>query len=137
METQLLKIETEPDWESAGSDELKEQMRKSRDALELAGQLIRQGDLVAFPTETVYGLGADALNEDAAAKIYAAKGRPSDNPLIVHICRLDQAAEIAEDISEDAWKVMERFWPGPLTVILKKKPIVPDGTTGGLGSVNV
>ena len=137
METQLLKIETEPDWESAGSDELKERMRKSRDALELAGQLIRQGDLVAFPTETVYGLGADALNEDAAAKIYAAKGRPSDNPLIVHICRLDQAAEIAEDISEDAWKVMERFWPGPLTVILKKKPIVPDGTTGGLKTVAV
>ena len=137
METQLLRIETGPDWKTDGSDTLKERKRQTGEALELAGQLIRQGELVAFPTETVYGLGADALNEDAAAKIYAAKGRPSDNPLIVHICRLDQAAEIAEDISGDAWKVMERFWPGPLTVILKKKPIVPDGTTGGLKTVAI
>ena len=124
METQCLKIETG-------------QPAAMSEAMELAGQLIRQGDLVAFPTETVYGLGADALNEEAAAKIYAAKGRPSDNPLIVHICSLDQVAEIALHIPGDAWKMMERFWPGPLTVILKKKPIVPDGTTGGLKTVAV
>lgn len=102
-----------------------------------AGEIIADGGLVAFPTETVYGLGADALNEDAAAKIYEAKGRPSDNPLIVHICDFAQVDEIAYDISEPAREMMRRFWPGPLTVIFKKKSIVPDGTTGGLNTVAI
>lgn len=141
METQCLKIETGLLPKAEGSRESETGQEDwpaaSREALELAGDLIRRGELVAFPTETVYGLGADALNEDAAARIYAAKGRPSDNPLIVHICRLDQVAEIARDIPEEAWKIMERFWPGPLTVILKKKSIVPDGTTGGLKTVAI
>lgn len=103
----------------------------------VAADLIRRGEMVAFPTETVYGLGADALNESAAEKIYAAKGRPSDNPLIVHICDLDQVSQIARDIPDSAWRVMEHFCPGPLTLILNKKEIVPDQTTGGLSTVAV
>ncbi|MCQ2508065.1 MAG: threonylcarbamoyl-AMP synthase [Dorea sp.] len=104
---------------------------------EEAGEILKEGGLVAFPTETVYGLGADALNEDAAKKIYAAKGRPSDNPLIVHITNMKDLEEIAEEIPEAARKIAEAFWPGPLTMIFKKKQIVPDGTTGGLDTVAV
>ena len=111
--------------------------RKDIEILRQAGNIIRDGGLVAFPTETVYGLGADAMNEKASAKIYQAKGRPSDNPLIVHISEYSQVDEIALGISEDARKVMEQFWPGPLTVILKKKREVPDGTTGGLQTVAI
>ena len=107
------------------------------DNVKEAGQIIRDGGLVAFPTETVYGLGADAMNEDAAARIYKAKGRPSDNPLIVHISDIEQVNLVAEEVSEAAWKIMRHFWPGPLTVILNKKKEVPDGTTGGLPTVAV
>ena len=106
-------------------------------ALRKAGEIIREGGLVAFPTETVYGLGADALNAEAAAKIYAAKGRPSDNPLIVHIHDISQVYEIAEEVPDEAKAVMEKFWPGPLTIILNKKSCVPDGTTGGLHTVAI
>lgn len=107
------------------------------DALEEAGQIIRDGGLVAFPTETVYGLGADALNGEAAARIYRAKGRPSDNPLIVHIADMKQVDLVAKDISGAAREIMRTFWPGPLTVILHKREVVPDGTTGGLSTVAV
>ncbi|MBQ9233601.1 MAG: threonylcarbamoyl-AMP synthase [Lachnospiraceae bacterium] len=106
-------------------------------AIEKASEILRQGGLVAFPTETVYGLGADALNEDASAKIYAAKGRPSDNPLIVHIADTKAVYELAESVPEKAVMLMEAFWPGPLTIILNKKKIVPDGTTGGLDTVAI
>ena len=106
-------------------------------AIYRAGELIRQGQLVAFPTETVYGLGADAMDEEAAARIYAAKGRPSDNPLIVHIADRDQVRELAAEVPQAAVRLMERFWPGPLTLIFHKKPEVPDGTTGGLPTVAV
>ncbi|MCR5421800.1 MAG: threonylcarbamoyl-AMP synthase [Lachnospiraceae bacterium] len=102
-----------------------------------AGDIIKKGGLVAFPTETVYGLGADALNPLASSKIYAAKGRPSDNPLIVHIYRTEDLYKIAENISEDALKLAEEFWPGPLTMIFHKKAIVPYETTGGLDTVAV
>ncbi len=105
--------------------------------LEEAGEILRKGGLVAFPTETVYGLGADALNEKAAARIYAAKGRPSDNPLIVHIARFEDLSEIAKNIPEMAKKLADAFWPGPLTMIFKKKECVPTGTTGGLDTVAV
>ena len=105
--------------------------------MEEAGSILKNGGLVAFPTETVYGLGANALDEAAAKKIYAAKGRPSDNPLIVHIHDVDQVYEIASEVPEAAKKVMEKFWPGPLTVILNKKSCVPDGTTGGLKTVAI
>lgn len=110
---------------------------KAAQILQEAGEIIRSGGLVAFPTETVYGLGADGLNEDASRKIYAAKGRPSDNPLIIHIARMEQVDEIACNISEAARRVMDAFWPGPLTVILQKKSCVPDGTTGGLATVAI
>ena len=102
-----------------------------------AGACLKQGGLVAFPTETVYGLGADALNEKAAEKIYAAKGRPSDNPLIVHIAELASLELIVQDFPEKARKLAKDFWPGPLTMILNKKKIVPKSTTGGLETVAV
>ena len=102
-----------------------------------AGQILKRGGLVAFPTETVYGLGADALNEDAAAKIYAAKGRPSDNPLIVHITERKMLDGIVSEVSPQAELLMEKFWPGPMTLIFKKSDLVPYGTTGGLDTVAV
>lgn len=102
-----------------------------------AGEILKRGGLVAFPTETVYGLGANALDEKAAMKTYAAKGRPSDNPLIVHIADVEALKEIVEEIPEKAKRVIEKFWPGPLTLIFNKKEIVPLGTTGGLNTVAV
>ncbi len=97
---------------------------------------LQNGGLVAFPTETVYGLGADALNETAAKRIYAAKGRPSDNPLIVHIAQVEDMDKLAL-VNDRARVLAEAFWPGPLTIILPKKEIVPDGTTGGLSTVAI
>ena len=107
------------------------------DALKRAGEILKSGGLVAFPTETVYGLGANALDEQAAFKIYAAKGRPSDNPLIVHIAKTEDLYRIVEEVPEEAKKLAEKFWPGPLTMIFQKKEIVPYGTTGGLDTVAV
>lgn len=107
-----------------------------KDFLE-AKEILKKGGLVAFPTETVYGLGADALNENAAAKIYEAKGRPSDNPLIVHISDIKDLTRIAKNIPSKAKILMETFWPGPLTLIFEKKEEVPKGTTGGLDTVAV
>ena len=102
-----------------------------------AGALLKEGALVAFPTETVYGLGANALDEEAAAKIYAAKGRPSDNPLIVHIADMESLPLITDEIPEAAKKLADKFWPGPLTLVMKKSEAVPYGTTGGLDTVAV
>ena len=102
-----------------------------------AGNIIKQGGLVAFPTETVYGLGGDALNKESSKKIYAAKGRPSDNPLIVHICKMEDLAPIVSEIPEDVYRLAEAFWPGPLTIIMKKSDLVPGETTGGLDTVAV
>lgn len=102
-----------------------------------AAQIIRDGGLVAFPTETVYGLGANALNEEAAKKIYAAKGRPSDNPLIAHIAGPSELEPLVKVIPEAGKKLMEAYWPGPLTMIFSKRDIVPYGTTGGLDTVAV
>lgn len=102
-----------------------------------AGEIIRNGGLVAFPTETVYGLGGDALNPESSKKIYAAKGRPSDNPLIVHIADMEAMAPIVSEIPENAKRLAEAFWPGPLTMILPKSDLVPYETTGGLDTVAV
>ena len=102
-----------------------------------AGAILRQGGLVAFPTETVYGLGANALDEQAAAKIYAAKGRPSDNPLIIHIADWEAIHSIVAEIPDEAEKLAEAFWPGPLTMIFRKSEVVPLATTGGLSTVAV
>lgn len=107
------------------------------DIMREAGSIIKNGGLVAFPTETVYGLGGDALNPDSSKKIYAAKGRPSDNPLIVHIANWDSLYKIVKEIPEDAKKLSDAFWPGPLTMIFKKSDVVPYETTGGLDTVAV
>lgn len=108
-----------------------------REIIERAGGILKAGGLVAFPTETVYGLGGDALNRESSKKIYAAKGRPSDNPLIVHIADMESLAPIVESIPETAEKLAGKYWPGPLTMILKKSERVPAETTGGLDTVAV
>lgn len=110
---------------------------KTSRAVEKAAQIIREGGLVAFPTETVYGLGADALNPEAARRIYEAKGRPSDNPLIVHISEFQALFKITDKIPDKARMLAERFWPGPLTMIFEKNEKVPLATTGGLDTVAV
>lgn len=107
------------------------------EVIELAGRILKDGGLVAFPTETVYGLGANAMDEDAARKTYEAKGRPSDNPLIVHIAELSALKELISDTPEYTYALAQRFWPGPLTLIFNKSEKVPYGTTGGLETVAV
>lgn len=123
METKMVKIQ---DTAEIRDEELAE-----------AAQILRDGGLVAFPTETVYGLGANALNEEAAKKIYAAKGRPSDNPLIAHISCMEELEPLVKEIPEAGRKLAEAYWPGPLTMIFPKSSIVPYGTTGGLETVAV
>jgi len=108
-----------------------------RSKLREAAQIIRDGGLVAFPTETVYGLGANALDAEAAKKIYAAKGRPSDNPLIAHIADMEGLKPLVREIPESAKKLARAFWPGPMTLILYKSRLVPDTTSGGLDTVAV
>jgi L-threonylcarbamoyladenylate synthase len=105
--------------------------------LEEASAIIRSGGLVAFPTETVYGLGGDAANPEASRKIYAAKGRPSDNPLIVHIAAFSQLEAIVKEVPPEARRLAEAFWPGPLTMILPKNEVIPKETTGGLDTVAI
>lgn len=122
METKIVKIE---------QDHMDEK------ALQEAGSVIRRGGLVAFPTETVYGLGGDALNRESARKIYEAKGRPSDNPLIIHICRFEDIYEITTELPGTVKLLADAFWPGPLTMILPKSDRVPLETTGGLETVAV
>ena len=123
METKRIKIS---DTKNINDEELKE-----------AAQILRDGGLVAFPTETVYGLGGNALDEKAAGKIYAAKGRPSDNPLIAHVSCAAEVTPLVKYIPEAGKKLMDAFWPGPLTIIFPKSDIVPYGTTGGLDTVAV
>lgn len=107
------------------------------DDIRAAAQLIRAGKTVVLPTETVYGLGANALDADAVSEIFKAKGRPSDNPLIVHIAELSTVDELAENISQDARAIMNKFWPGPLTIVLKKKPCIPEVVSAGLDTVGI
>lgn len=122
METKWIKmLEEEPDLE----------------AIKEAGCIIKNGGLVAFPTETVYGLGGDGLNKEASRKIYAAKGRPSDNPLIIHIADLADLEKLVKEIPSKAKKLADAFWPGPLTMIFDKSQQVPYETTGGLSTVAV
>ncbi|ASJ00161.1 L-threonylcarbamoyladenylate synthase [Thermococcus gorgonarius] len=106
-----------------------------RDKLSVAARILKKGGLVAFPTETVYGLGADALNESAVRRIFEAKGRPADNPLIVHIAEVEWLEKLAKEVPEKAWKLAEKFWPGPLTIVLPARDTVPRTTTGGLDTV--
>ena len=113
----------------------REQIEDSQ--LEEAARILRNGGLVAFPTETVYGLGANALDEEAARKIYEAKGRPSDNPLIAHVARKEDVEHLVSHIPEAGQKLMDAYWPGPLTLVFPKSGIVPYGTTGGLETVAI
>ena len=122
METKIIKID---------QDNLDHKLMQE------AGDLIAAGELVAFPTETVYGLGGDALDPEASKKIYSAKGRPSDNPLIVHISDFSDLERIAKTVPEDARKLSDAFWPGPLTMIVEKSDAVPYATTGGMDTVAV
>ena len=101
----------------------------------LAAEMIRKGELVAIPTETVYGLGANGLDEEAVAKIFIAKGRPQDNPLILHICGPEQMELFCHHIPQKAYDLADAFWPGPLTIVLPAKDLVPRRTTGGLSTV--
>lgn len=112
-------------------------VEKANDILDTAGNIIRNGGTVVFPTETVYGLGANALDPRAAKRIYKAKGRPLDNPLIVHISNEEMLYHIVREVSEEAKRLIEKYWPGPLTLIFYKKEIVPCETTGGLETVAV
>ncbi|AVD36812.1 L-threonylcarbamoyladenylate synthase [Clostridioides difficile] len=105
--------------------------------IKIQAKLLREGKTVIFPTETVYGLGANALDENAVKKIYEAKGRPSDNPLIVHIYEKEEVYDLAKDISDKAKLVIEKLWPGPITIILNKKDIIPYKTSGGLDTVAI
>lgn len=107
------------------------------EAYQEASRILQEGGLVAFPTETVYGLGGNALDEQAASRIYKAKGRPSDNPLIVHIADIEALKELTSHVPEAAKKLADAFWPGPLTMIFPKSGCVPYGTTGGLETVAV
>lgn len=102
-----------------------------------AGKAASEGKLVAFPTETVYGLGADAFNAEAVGKVYAAKGRPSDNPMIVHIWDVKQLGTLTPSVKDDVKILAEKLWPGPLTMIVEKVPGIPDTTTGGLDTVGI
>ncbi|MBO6283809.1 MAG: threonylcarbamoyl-AMP synthase [Pseudobutyrivibrio sp.] len=107
------------------------------DYIKEASEILRNGGLVAFPTETVYGLGGDATDKEASKKIYAAKGRPSDNPLIVHIAKFSQLEDISKDLPDNAKKLADAFWPGPLTMVVNKNNVIPYETTGGLDTVAV
>lgn len=122
MQTKLWHLKKNSDW--------------TQELAEAAG-LLRQGEVVAFPTETVYGLGADGLNATACAKIFAAKGRPSDNPLILHIAAKEEILPLSKNLSAHAKRLMAAFWPGPMTLIVPKSELVPDLVTAGLDTVAV
>src|SRR5436305_10462871 len=112
-------------------------LQPTEQELAAAAELIRAGKLVAFPTETVYGLGANALDERAVARIYEAKGRPWASPLIVHVADEDMARSVTAEWTVLAQKLTEHFWPGPLTLVIRKAALVPDIVTAGLDSVGV
>ena len=112
-------------------------LRGGPEGIARAGEILRTGGLVAIPTETVYGLAANALDPVAVKKIFEAKGRPGDNPLIVHITEVEQWAPLVSALPKRALELAERFWPGPLTIILPKSDIVPYDTSGGLDTVAV
>ena len=112
-------------------------MKATPENIELAGKLIRNGEIVGIPTETVYGLGGNALDASSSKKIFAAKGRPSDNPLIVHITELSDLDKLVTDFPYLAKLCAEKFWPGPLTMILPKSDIIPKETSGGLDTVGI
>ncbi len=117
-------------------NKMKTQILSANDT-QVAAKILREGGLVAIPTETVYGLAANALDENAVRKIFVAKGRPSDNPLIVHISKVEEIEALVRDFTPEAQRLAEAFWPGPLTIILKKSNAIPDVISGGLDTVAI
>jgi len=111
--------------------------RPEIEKIRVAANVIRKGGIVAFPTETVYGLGADALNPEAVTKVFKAKNRPADDPIIVHIARKEDVYRLARSVPKAAERLMAQFWPGPLTLVLKRSKLVPDITTAGLDTVGI
>ena len=111
-------------------------IKKDIKFMEEAAEVIRAGGIVAFPTETVYGLGANALNEESVKKIFIAKGRPQDNPLIVHVSSKD-ISSLVKEVPPIAQKLIDKFWPGPLTIILEKKDIIPNMTSANLDTIGI
>ena len=112
-------------------------LRDSAEDIRQAAAILRSGGLVGIPTETVYGLGANGLSSEAVKKIFAAKGRPQDNPLILHVPEAAWLERYCRDVPQSAYALAERFWPGPLTMILPRREMVPDATTAGLDTVGV
>ena len=112
-------------------------LTSNEEDLQIAGDIIKAGGTVIFPTETVYGLGANALDSNAVKKIFTAKGRPSDNPLIVHIADINQIYEFVLDVPENAKKLADAYWPGPMTLVLNKKDIIPNEVSAGLNTVGI
>ena len=112
-------------------------LKPTQESIQLACDILKAGDVVAIPTETVYGLFGDATNAQACANIFKAKERPRDNPFIVHISDYEMLNDVAQDIPEDAIKLAEAFWPGPLTMILNKKDVIPYAATAGLDTVGI
>ncbi len=108
-----------------------------KEGLKEAADLIKAGEIVVFPTETVYGLGADAFNDEAIKKIFIAKGRPADNPLIIHLAKSDDLYDLVAEVPDKARQLMDTFWPGPLTMVLKKSQVVSDEVTSGLDTVAI
>ncbi|MBE5935836.1 MAG: threonylcarbamoyl-AMP synthase [Lachnospiraceae bacterium] len=109
----------------------------NKEVISEASKVLQEGGIVAIPTETVYGLAGDALSSEVSHKIYEAKGRPSDNPLIVHISSVDDLYKLAKKVPEEALKLADKYWPGPLTMVLEKSELVPDTITGGLSTVAI
>ena len=114
-----------------------ELLHRTAAGVQRAGELLQQGQVVGIPTETVYGLAANALDADAVLRIFEAKGRPQDNPLIIHISALEQLEALAEDLTPAVWQMAEHFWPGPLTMVVRKKSVIPDRTSAGLDTVGI
>lgn len=113
------------------------ELNPEKELIEEAAEFIKEGKLVAFPTETVYGLGANGLDEEAASKIFIAKGRPQDNPLILHVSSIDEIRPLVKDISKEVEMLAQRFWPGPMTIIFERSSLVPDAITAGLDTVAI
>ncbi len=122
METRIIKVD---------------EKNPEKELIEQAAELIRNGKLVAFPTETVYGLGANGLDKEAASRIFVAKGRPQDNPLILHVSSIEEVKPLVKHIPKKAEEVAEKYWPGPLTMIFERSSLIPDVITGGLDTVAI
>ena len=132
-----LAIHTVEDMDGGREVNMETKVLRGHEAIALGAQLIANGEIVAFPTETVYGLGANAFDEVAVKKIFEAKGRPQDNPLIVHVSCKEDIYPLVDNVDERCEKLIDAFMPGPITIIMKKKDCIPDSVTAGLSNVGI